>query len=505
MNLVLCLNILISCLMMNNVLVGGTSLKTKYITNKCNCTCAIPKTSPNCSQCRRNYTVTYGDTVREKGCKSTCWDLLMAGQNAQVTDGVVFTRNTACSPWVTVSFKNAANFYALSEGLFVKNYNTGVFEEPTIPDLPPVISFPGLLNTMNLSNTEKYDNTTCKGRCCKLAVVNRNLVNKECDADISLCTSTDYSNAGSLPMCIKDASAPKCMVWIPCEPNSRSDFWILFAVVTVVWFILFVISFCVTGVACVSCANISVWIISVIALSVAFLAVVAGSDYSHWMSNTLVDKDYASYQSCVTYCNSNLNAGSVDGCKNIAMNMCKDGNNDHNPFAIWPANFNPYSDPYSTCSFGITYAASYCSSCVSVSNDWNKTRNAAHYVQVKSYIVIVICLMFCLSDAVYGFTRNTSNFRMFFLDIFANVVMLTVLFYFACFICSWYYVAPLIKNFGEMRLMQDILAFQGGGIPIIDICGGYIAVDFVCGFAFLFCGIHLLEEMKNNGYYHVEP
>ena len=382
-----------------------------------------------------------------------------------------------------------------SGGFVVKNFNTLLLETPKMPSLPPVISFPGLLNSMNQSNVAlRYDNTTCEGRYCRLAVVTRSLVDRDCDNDINLCTSTDLGAENSFPMCIDNLLALRCTIWVPSKTNSREDFWIIFGVCFVAWLILLVITVLFTG------DGICIWIITGIALLVAFLSIVAESDYSHWMSNTLVDKDYASYQSCVTYCNSNLNDDSLLGQKSIAMNMCQDGDNKNNPFAIWPANFNPYTDPQNKCNLGASFKNSYCSSCLSVSGDWKKTRDAASYVRIKSYVVIVICLIFGVADIMYGFIDRGNRFQVYesiFQYVFRLIVFLVFWFYLICFVLSWIYVTPLIHSYGEISLVHDILKSQGGGIPIIDICGAYIAVDFVSGLFFFLYGAMLTEAMGN--------
>ena len=492
------LHVFLNIVVVGVAAVECTVLKTRYTNYECSCTCGMKKTDPLCNQCRRVFNTTYGVQSRNNGCIMTCWDFLMSGQNVQVFDGVVHTRNTSCSPWISEEFNKSTQFYTIDGDLFVKNYKLSLLERPEMPPLPPVNSFPGLLAVMNQGNKDMYDNTTCSGRCCKLAVVTRDLVSQECDRDITVCTSTEYGS--NIPMCVDDALAPRCMVWIQCKPNDRFDFWIFFVIVFVVWLVLFISSVFVTCGACISCASTSMWIMSAFALLVAFLSIVADSDYSHWAANTLVDKNYASYQSCVTYCNAAPKVGSLVGDKDIAMNMCADGDNAHNPFAVWPANFNVYIDPQIKCASGMTSSLSYCSSCLSVASDWKKTKDAAYYVRVKSYFIVGFWLVFCLVDVINGYIISGYKFGIYqkvVYYVFCWIIIMAILFYTTCFVLSWVFVVPLINNYGEIKLVQDILAFQGGGIPIHDICSAHIAVDLVCGIVFLVSGVELANKMND--------
>jgi hypothetical protein len=376
--------------------------------------------------------------------------------------------------------------------LFVKNFKTRLFEVPKLPTLPPVISFPGLLNSMKRGDMTQYDNTTCKSRYCTLAVVTRSLANSDCENDMNLCTSTELSGEGVLPMCIDDAVSLKCMIWVPSKINSRREATILYVVVIVLWLLIIAISLVFVE------PSIFLWIFTGVALFVSFLSIVAESDYSHWMSNSLVDKNYASYQSCVAYCNSKLYSDSVVDSKGIVMNMCGDGSNMNNPYAIWPANFNPYSNPQDRCYFAGSFTTSYCYRCLTVSNDWKKTRDAASYVKLQSYFVIGICFIFLLAEMMTAHISKGYRYPTYesiFPYVFPFVALGTLVFYVVCFVYSCIYVNPLVQNYGEINLVKDILDFQGGGIPIIDICGGYIAVDFVSGVFFFMYGLKLAGDM----------
>jgi hypothetical protein len=459
----------------------------------------MAKTNPLCVQCARSETKgKKGSDKKTTTCVRTCWDVLTAAEeNTRIIDGVVWTRDAKCSQWAARSFAMSGPVYSLNEGVFVKNYNTRVLEVPKIPALPPIVSFPGITVSMNQNSSINYDNTTCKGRCCKLVMVTRSLVNRGCDDDVDVCTSAYTGYSGPLPMCVDDASALECTAWVPCKPNSRLEFWILFAIILAAWLVLFVVGICgvETGHPTVMQYSQSVffmWIASIIALLGAFIAIVADSDYSYWVANTSVDKDYASYQSCVAYCVSALKETYVRDFKGIAMNMCRDGGMHNNSLAIWPADINPYIDPNQECVLGESNTDPYCLSCLSVAGDWKKTRDAAYFMRVKSYIVIVICLFHAAAEIMYCYAlpmRDGRTHQSILATTFYYVSAATALFYIACFVSSCVFLAPLVRKFGEINLVQDILAMQGGGIPIIAICGAYVAIDLVCGILFYVYGM----------------
>ena len=241
------------------------------------------------------------------------------------------------------------------------------------------------------------------------------------------------------------------------------------------------------------------WFFSGCTLLIAFVSLVSDSDYSYWLSSTEVSKNYASYQSCVNFCNSWVNSLDSDVSVNIVGLMCSDGDNRHNPYAVWPANSNPYASPMSGCANGFTPVIPYCKSCASVVNDWEKTRDAAVYLRVKSYLMIVVGFAFCIVDVIAGVFAGTSYFFSYY-ELFSQVIralsIVAILFYLVCFICSCVYVSPLLKNYGQLQLVNDILAFRGGGIPVHDMCITHLASDIVLSLAWCLTGAYVRENLK---------
>jgi hypothetical protein len=458
----------------------------KYFKNPCNCTCSNIPADPACTSCYsasdtshyRQTKAGVSELITDSQCHMSCYDHLQSTEDKDIYNGVLITRDRICEPWKAVMFNDANAMYQIKGITYAKNYKTLLFEIPLPKALPPIAEFPGLLkvSTAVFGTTDElsYNNYTCDSRCCKQVVVTRSSIDNTCENDMSKCTARKSSSDGILSRCSEDPVSNKCLIWVPCVKNDRD----VIVIVVSVCVALFVVSFCVRIYMYPFYGNsaFSVWCVSAVLLTIGISSFVASSDFNHWVEYTEVDKGYASYQSCVAYCNSKA----LD-TNDIINNMCLDGKNLKNPYAVWDVDFNPYVNDGCIGS----PATSYCKGCVREFDRWKETMASADYLFVKFIILVVECVLLCFVETVYAYCLysldNGSNrgwyatFRGLMFWFGGILVVLN----FILFITSIVRLFPTSRNYGQIFLVSSILQLQGGGIQVRDISFVGVFFDFL--------------------------
>jgi hypothetical protein len=472
--------------------------ETYYIpTNKCICNCASIATDPGCTACAVQKVVTNKRTpdINTTTCSTTCYQQFKAELNENIVNGAAYTRANGCSPWTIVLFNNAKTFYLLGTGLYVKNYDTSLFEIPVARAAPPIVQFPGLSIVSSVrpitSTALEFNNYTCYARCCKQMVVTRSLISSACTKDLKKCTSAISSNHESLPSCSDSANVDKCIIWAPCDKNDRLGFWLVLTLCVIAYIALSVIRWYFFPFDMFSA--VYVWLLSAVFLTTALASFAAYSNFQHWVDSTEVSKEYASYQSCVAYCNSNMKPSSKD----IAGNLCADGENDKNPYAYWDVNFNPYVP--SGCVSGLTPSNSYCEGCARDTGRWKDTMSAAHFLLANAIIVILECFLCCSMDTLYAYLNDTKSYSSTstLYVVFPYLIMFLAALNVALFISSIVFFIPLYNNSGQNFLVSGILEFQGSGTSVHDMTATAIAFNVLSVVACI-SAIMLFPQPRDN-------
>ena len=350
--------------------------------NECNCTCADGPLSDGCSACSD------GDSG---SCpQHTCWYQLINNGCAasRIQNGVYQTLANCCAEWVSTAFDAVSEYIIVNGIMYYKNYVTKTLD-PYAPSLSPQMPFPGLDSTSMAS----YDNTTCAGRCCRRAMlITEPSRTPGCADNWKNCVS-ETADADRLPACTNATAESNCLVWVPCDPNDRYDFWIACVIFTCMGLLPTMTSCFVKGYAPdpFTAYKLSIiptrpenerwlpvvpyWVLIVISLLVA-------SDYQQWKASTEVSMQYISYQSCVDYCNGVEDDGYV-----TRYRFCAENYTAAHAYAIWPADMNPLLS-HGGCPniLEIDTNMIFCTTCLAHENDWIHLDQAVVFLLCQCYI-----------------------------------------------------------------------------------------------------------------------
>ena len=237
---------------------------------------------------------------------------------------------------------------------------------------PPIVQFKGLV--ASFSGSPRYDNTTCKGRCCNKVEVHSS--SSECDNDWTRCADR---RAGSvLPQCSSTLTSG-CSAWVPCVSNTRVSFYVPWGILFALSFLAFWSKFCGLGLnSKVQDSFGSVFAMFCICTKVILfsVALVPISDYRHWISHTQTSLEFVAYQRCVAYCTSLQDATVVktrfcedEGLNLLGLDVFLSGRGD-----------------VSQCSIGGDENVRYCKSCYSKKDEWQTYRTVVVYLEARAYV-----------------------------------------------------------------------------------------------------------------------
>ena len=110
----------------------------------CNCTCEMGSSNTQCMQLsflNIQFKIS-GSTKKEIGrTSSTCWNALMTVPNTQIVNGLISSRDNACSAWIQLDFDKSEPIYYVNGVAYFKNFASRSFDLPQKPTLPPVYAF----------------------------------------------------------------------------------------------------------------------------------------------------------------------------------------------------------------------------------------------------------------------------------------------------------------------------------------------------------------------------
>ena len=319
--------------------------------------------------------------------------------------GVLAQRSDCCASWVEIPFDSIVGEYRVyneKEEVYQKNHTLNIWQLLQTSPLPPTYDFPGVAAAMagNLGGVVvrvdsigmplKYDNTTCKHRCCVQGLVDRSKtdpLSAECIADWRRCVSVGF-DGDRYPQCSETNSGTLCTIWVPC--STWFD-WELEPCITVTFFMILValvIWYRATssgyndGLGSFDSINL---LLGYACIPMLILTLLSSCEYIHWAETTAVNPQYISYQGCVAACNSMKFPAAV-----VLDRFCGDSDPDvisSRQWAIWAEDFNPLYNNQSAC------PDHYCSQCGSKTGDLDKMLSLAQFLRVRTYISCVMVLV----------------------------------------------------------------------------------------------------------------
>ena len=390
----------------------------------CTCVCSDGAMSRGCTKCRtappsRSQYDALGDCSHNTNY--TCWHYLINNQYDYNDIGVVCildriyngqyqTRADCCSSKYTT--KNASllpySVSVISPRSYSKNFLTkDVYVKdssghfiPYIPPPLPVIDFPELA-ALVLNESIKYDNTTCSGRCCKKAVLNKRPNKPDCD-DWKSCAV--LNSTSDYPPCTAATTTDwtQCTAWVPCDLEKLN----LTSAVYVGFFIFFPCCyfFFVFGLIGYQSLTFCFWYLYFVVYTVVtLLAVLSTQAFLDWTAATEVDMDCIAYQSCVDYCNHNENVVMDKFCNDVGSN----------PYALFPADNNTHlaggACPSSDADENI-----YCASCLAHTSDWTILRDAALFSLIRGiagWFLFFVLRIFAANNAYSNYVRKSTHIK----------------------------------------------------------------------------------------------
>ena len=447
--------------------------------DECDCTCADGPLTYGCSACSDGDSGLCTDSP-----EYTCWYQLINNGCAasRIQNGVYQTLANCCAEWVSTAFDAISKYILVNGIMYYKNYATKTLE-PYVPSLSPQMPFPGLDSTSMAS----YDNTTCAGRCCRRAtLITEPSRTPGCADNWKNCVS-ETANADHLPACTNATAESNCLVWVPCDPNDRYDFWIACVIFTCMGLLPTMTSCFVSGYArdpftvyelgIISArpANgqwfhvIPYWALIVVSLLVA-------SDYQQWKASTEVSMQYISYQSCVDYCNS------VEGDADVTIyKFCAENYTAAHAYAIWPADMNPLlSQEGCPDLFEISSNMIFCTSCLAHENDWIHLDQAVVFLLCQCYITWpLITVAYCAGRMKNWCIHNGFESREVYdacvLCIRCACDVLTAV-HVGLFVAACFYAAGFTNQYGLSNINSNF-----SSLSIQSVCIAWAVFDFYYG------------------------
>ena len=444
---------------------GGTSAKSTDSTPVCTCTCADGPQAAACTQCTDSGGSCAGNF------KDSCWYKLINGgcAAARVQNGVYQTLADCCAKWVSAPFNaTPSNSMTVNGIVYYKNFATDTLD-PYVPTLSPQLPFPGL-------GVTSYDNTTCAGRCCRLATLIAEPAHTPgCADDWSRCVSAPVEGA---PMCTNATSG--CLVWVPCDPNSRRDFWTAWGAFAGLG--LFPVAVWLADAYVFDDAPSSdaypvsaVWLCVVPHAVLTTLSLLIVSDYSQWKASTEVSMAYASYQGCVDYCNS-----AVDDPNTIMYRFCAENYTAIGQYAIWPADINPFRLSDDGCPPRVKQdpTSAYCASCSAHETAWVDLDQAMRFMLYQAYIPWPIALVafyavffknWCIH---HGIGSHAVHGACFLIGQAACYILTAA--HFILFVAACYFTSELTNQFVAAQLNPHF-----SPLSVTSMCGAWVAFDLM--------------------------
>jgi len=381
-------------------------------------------------------------------------------------DGVYQKRSDCCAPWRDQPFEQLPTLLKVDEIVYLKDKYAKRFRN-YVPVLPPQVEFPGI-NALASSNwTIKYDNTTCRNRCCRKATVHT----FDCGLDWQKCSILDRGE--SYPPCTAESSG-SCAAWVPCDINDLGRFF-------VVWGFLFALSelYIFLYVCFLSPGEMNngmfmfVWFFQVFVV-ISSLSLVSVFDYELWASQSQVDMEFISYQSCVAYCNSNK-----DDVALILNKFC--GDDPKSRYAVFEEDFNIFLSNTNACPSYLYMTASekYCSKCQDHLDEWKTLDSAVDFLKWRTYVVWAIWLLIAATHLV-GDLLEMENWINKTRSVYFNFIVKTGVFFlwmasFVCFFFDCYYA----YQFNAMSGMGTYTTTYPGNFPARDLCDAFVAYDIL--------------------------
>ena len=390
--------------------------------------------------------------------------------------GIMTHRADCCAPWVDVPFDfilGEFRVYNELEAVFQKNHTSNTWQLKEASPLPPTYDFPGLAavmaGTLGVDVVQqkdmygrplRYDNTTCKHRCCVEGVVDKakvNLLGSACIDDWSKCVT--IGNSVVHPPCSEtDDTVSHCSIWVPC--SSAWGFQIdLYIAVPV----LVVISVLAVGSRINLTSRYKLSLCHAYSLVILFgyacipmyiLTLLSACEYMHWAQTTEVNPNYISYQGCVAACNAMKYPPDVvldRFCGDMSLSVSSS-----RQWAIWREDSNPLLGFRSTC------PDNYCSQCGSKMGDLDDMFSLALFLQARTYISWVLV-------------------------IFLTLLPINGMWMFGCLVCFAEWVAALVLVIrtlnlygGRYQLNEYAGLGQGEWFPsMVEMACSCMCMDFV--------------------------
>lgn len=393
--------------------------------------------------------------------------------------GVYMARPNCCAQWQTPAFDSLPDPLVIGGTTYYKDHQR-FFEYTTNP--PPQHEFPGI-SALALSNwTLPYDNTTCKDRCCRRAIVNTPTA--ECEFDWRQCAKLIQKGDPNPQPCSSEINE-QCATWVPCDVNDRGSLFVelispLLMSAVYMAFLVYVLivnrrpktDFFQPDFKAYRPFFGGLFLVFII---MSLFALAAVSDYEQWLSQTEVNLEFVSYQSCVAYCNRG------QGASTTQSRFCADPPNPQ--YALFPEDFNrkfnvpcpPDNplDPY--------VAATYCRSCHDHISDWQSLDQAVRHLKIKTYLLWALMLLFAAIDLAEHYTTHEGQQLSLYLQwaLRWECILLGLAFA-ACFVSDIYFAS---RTRGLFSIRDYIGSYPSRGqtvpISVSDVCCSFIAYDGV--------------------------
>ncbi len=261
---------------------------------------------------------------------------------------------------------------------------------------------------------ENYNGTTCENMCCKKAEATG--------------PSSWQFPANPLHMPCSNNSNTNCTWWVPCEANNRNKEFFSDGYLSSFFIILAV---CIFVLICSACSTTETQdrnydanqamlsYFSVMSIIVYCFAIIAISNYDYWASQTEVNLEIASKQSCTA--------------------ACED-----------------------TCELH--------------TDDWVLLKNTITFLRIRTYINVCVLIVLIVLDIIYYTKYSTDTLK----DMQSYLYIACSIASFCFFVCDCFFIGKFDTHSGLKNYLQQFPC-EGQFIPVTahSVCSAFVAYDLV--------------------------